>query len=70
MDKRKPQHKAVYISMDSDEWGPECRKIEKCCDGMVEKGWSLLAMAWPDSKNAILVFTRPARTDDAMEDKA
>lgn len=61
MGKRKPQHKVVHISMGSDDWGPECRKIEKCCDGMAGKGWSLLTMALPDAENAILVFTRPGK---------
>lgn len=61
MDKRKPQHKAVRIKMDANAWDPECRKIEKYCDSMVEKGWSLLTMAWPTPKNAILVFTRPGK---------
>lgn len=59
MAKRKAEHRAVYISMNATEWSDELRKIEKCCDGMQEEGWTLRTMAWPDSKNAVLVFTRP-----------
>ncbi len=64
MAKRKAKHKAVYLKMPGPDWGDDMRRIEKCCDGMQEKGWVLLTMSLPDTENAVLMFTRPEHGDD------
>jgi len=51
------EHKARHIKMDT--WADKLRKIEDMCAEMQEGGWSLLSMAFSDSKNAVLVFSRP-----------
>lgn len=58
--KRKAEHKARNIDMvPSVSWSHVLKRIEDMCDEMQTDGWTLLTMAWPHSKRAVLVFTRP-----------
>jgi len=52
------EHQAKHIEMRSETWEEDLVKIERLCDQMQEKGWTLHTMSWPDQKNAVLVFTR------------
>jgi len=61
MAKRNAEHKAMHVETPGPKWSDDMSRIEKCCDDMQEDGWTLLSMAWPDQKNAVLVFTKPER---------
>ena len=61
MHKKPLEHRIRIIKLDSENWEDEAEKIEELADEMQEEGFALMNVSTPNSKVALVVFTRPRR---------
>ena len=55
------EHKVVARRLDDSSWTTDCAALAKAADDMAAEGWTLVSLAVPNNRWALLAFARPKR---------
>jgi len=53
------EYEVKAVKLGDSGWGADCPILVRAIDGMAAEGWSLVSLAIPNDRNAMLAFSRP-----------